>query len=448
MVSLDMDALRMVASGNLAGAREHMDDLVEKQRKQDIKEWIQDNVDLTIHEHYALEDKTVVELLQKVEEDLKEAFAKGWSESPWALLEMHLNDYLEDHYSLFVTKEVDKAAENLAEIFAIEDIDEAKDLIYEYASASFPIEEYLNDKYNTVVVLNTGDADYDFSLNNVDPAWNGTPIEEIDDCASIVWLAQQNGYSKEQLVDLMQNIDEIPEGEHPFIKSLYQEIENTSSSSNSVVFLGTMSLKQIAEAQTQGVTIPKQTTCGLFDGMSGAGGVMEIELQRDIYVPKDMTLSILPDCRDAAFYYCVKETFGFTNKVWQTPLFAGEAKEFTPEQIAQAKALCEKPPRITAEKDTPEAFMQEKFMNAFRLAINAMGGIYDGMLDRGQLIWATESALNRVSYETTGLGKPEYQFSRKHFWDLMKIAPVKLPQNMIDSHMKHFDLIQGRENGR
>ena len=438
MVSLDVDALRMVASGNLGGAREHMDKMVEKQRERDIKEWIQDNANLTLYDCDPLEPLKAAELLENTRDALKD----DPQADPVSVFKGFLSDYLWDTYTDWEIDVSNEAAENLAKTFKM-DFDEALDYIHNYASVSFPIDDLLDTSYHTVIMLDTGDSNSDFTANNVEPAYNGIPIEDISDEASLVWLAEKNGYSKEDFVFRLANNNNIPKDEHPFIHSVYENIENTSSSMNGVAFLGTMSLADLAKAQKEGVTVPKCTSCGLYDGWNGAGSPFDIKLQNDIVIPADCIFSCLPDC-DYRLRYTVDDSYGFTDKIWKTQIFAGKAKEFEPEEIETAKALCENPPRIPAEKGTPSAFMQEKFANQFRSNLVVLGGIYDGMLDRGQFASAAKGAINRVSYETTGVGKKEYQFSETYFRELLDLAPCKLQQDYIDSYMKRFDKSQSR----
>ena len=448
MATLDMDALRMLASGNLGGAREHMNR--KTQRERDIIDWIKDNVDLTVYEHEPLDKEKVCELLESIKTDLERDPSVQWRPpDPVDMMRDKITDYLNDCYEDWQYAEVHKAAKELAKTFGMDDgLEEAENWIWEHASTSFPIDEYLKDKYRTLVVLDTGDADYDFSLNQVEPAYRGDAIEDISDEASILWLAEQNGYTKEQFIDLMQNIDKIPEGEHPFIKSVYQELENTSSSMNAVVFLGEMTLADLAKAQAEGVTIPKRASCGLFDGWNGSTGTISVELQKDIVIPKDVLFSVAPDCNDAALRYSIDYTCGFTQEVWDTPLCAGEAKAFEPEQIEQAKALCEIPPRIPAEEGTPLHDMQKKFAVAFRSEMSAMGeSFYEGMLNRGQFAEAGARALHIMPMRTYMERREEYKFSEKYFYELLKIAP-EIPKALLEGQIKGFETARKRQNDR
>ena len=75
-------------------------------------------------------------------------------------------------------------------------------------------------------------------------------------------------------------------------------------------------------------------------------------------------------------------------------------------------------------------------------------GFYDGMLDRGQFVRATNRALadlyNRIHMDR----REEYRFSEKYLREMLKIAPAKLPKEMIASHLKHFEMVRGWRDGR
>lgn len=450
MVSLDIDALKMVASGNLGGAREYMDKMLDKQRERDIKEWIDDNVDLSIYEHESLDSKKAGEFLQKIRDNLTKA---GETADPVEMLKDQLSEYLYDAYQDYMIEEEDRYAEDLSKTFGMP-LDEARDWISENAAVSYPIDDYLDDTYNTVIMIDTGDSNYDFTLNLVEPAWDGDPVENISDEASLVWLAEQNGYSKDEFVRLMQDIENIPKDEHPFIHTVQQELANTSSHMNGVVFIGQMSLADLALAQKEGVTVPKRTPCGLYDGWNGAGGPLEIELQKDIVVPKDVTLSILPDCTQR-LQFEVDSTYGFTNKKWETPLFAGEAKAFEPEQMEKAQKLLEVVAHAASTpssdfEHTPDKDMEVLFGVHFKSSLQAEKEypFYDGMLDRGQLANASVKALDKAAASSWRATKEGYRFSERHLENIIRISPAKIPDYVIASHKNHLEMLNRWKNER
>lgn len=60
----------------------------------------------------------------------------------------------------------------------------------------YPTDEYLEQEVNVDIRIDTGDANYDFTLNAIYPHYNGRKGDDIDDRASLVWLAKTQGYSK------------------------------------------------------------------------------------------------------------------------------------------------------------------------------------------------------------------------------------------------------------
>lgn len=442
MVSLDFDALRMITEGNIGGAREHMNQKLEKQREYDIKEWIHSNVDLTVYEYDPLEPKEVAEFLEFVKAEL----VKDKDADPIELLKDRLNKHFFAVYSDWESEIVHESAVKLSKMFNMS-FDDAVDVICENTNISYPINACLKDTYKTVIVLDTGDSDYDFTLNQ-------ESIEDISDDASLVWLAEQNGYSKDEFVYCMEHINEISKEEHSFIHSVYRELKNTSTKMNGVTFLGEMSLSDLAKAQKEGVTIPKRTTCGLFDGWNGAGSLFEINLQKDIVIPKDVIFSVLPDC-SYCFNYGVDNTYGFIDEVWDTPFFAGAAKEFEPEQLDQAKILCAEAQSKLVVKDeqglfSPDQIMRQKFSRSFKgnLIKDKEYPIYNGMLDRDQFTKAAIRAIDQVENSTCMDSRKEYRFSERHYRNLLQITPTKIPQEVVDAKMKHFEKLKQWSNGK
>lgn len=92
------------------------------------------------------------------------------------------------HYFELVSKKVFEAGIDASD-------DEIRDLLYELIVFEYPEEHYLNQEFNVNIILDTGDGNYDFIKNNLDK--NG----DIHPSSFLLWLANQQGYSKEQLVE-------------------------------------------------------------------------------------------------------------------------------------------------------------------------------------------------------------------------------------------------------
>ena len=88
---------------------------------------------------------------------------------------------------------------NLEETDVELDEDEIRQYVQENVCIELPEDHYLSQQVNVNIYLDTGDANYDFTLNTFGQCYYGDPEEPIDDKASLVWLAKTQGYTKEDL---------------------------------------------------------------------------------------------------------------------------------------------------------------------------------------------------------------------------------------------------------
>ena len=207
-----------------------------------------------------------------------------------------------------------------------------RDWVYENVHFDYPYKHFLNQDIQINIIVDTGDANYDYTLNNLFN-WYADRSEdrEISEKSSLIWLMKQQGYTFAQIVDFIEN-----ENFHgsKLLKSIYQESVNCSTSMGALVFLVNMSLEEALklnetvgqtnavytgkheeEDKRQGnIIISKDTQCGLFDAWNGAGGVLEIELEKDVMLPLKYVDSSLPDgCRGL---YSVMDTYGICSSLW------------------------------------------------------------------------------------------------------------------------------------
>lgn len=195
---------------------------------------------------------------------------------------------------------------------------------------ALPEEHYLKQEVRVPIMIDTGDANYDYTLNAVHSYHHGENRDGIDDKASLTWLAKQQGYSKEQLVAALNGDYE----EDKFLETVYAEVANLCSHMGMLTFLTTMTLGELIKlnekvidrttsefnwdaekrAEKGTITISKETMCGLFNSWSGGGSLFEIELKADVKLPIKYIRSALPDGADGA--YGVDEVYGFIGSVW------------------------------------------------------------------------------------------------------------------------------------
>lgn len=404
----------------------------------EIRDWIKENVDLTIYREYddnPFPPEEVATMLENIREDLK----SGSTQDPVELLKDQLYDKLIDAYESYSADLENDAASDLAEEFDLS-FEDALDVIQTECGVNYPIDDYLNDKYKVVVKMDTGDADSEFTCNYLEPAWNGDPIHEISDKSAILWLAQQNGYVKESFMTYMtmKTTGVLPDDAPlPFIHSIYQELENTSSHCNMVVFLGQMSLADLAVAQKEGVTIPRSMTCGLYDHWNGAGGVMGVNLESDIYIPPDKTLSIAPDYKSTS-QYSIDDTYGFTRQVWETPFYVGEAPLLSKEQTEKLEKLLTVDPSF--HPSTNEERMKAEFSFEFR-RFYPQKEIYKGMRNIGDIRSAEVKALTPIELHYFNPEKDTF-IGREAIKKFLSELPISISK---ESERNIFTVIDIRE---
>lgn len=202
-------------------------------------------------------------------------------------------------------------------------------VFYEYS-----IQQYMNQKLYVNIMMDTGDGLYDYTLNAHYPCWCGAKAGSgIDQRASIVWLANTQGYTKGQLRKALDQGDmSNPSG---FLQSMRVEMANMSHQMQVLTFLVRISLETaiklntLIKAQERNgqfydnrkypdcgyLVLDKKTETGLFNPWIGAGSVFEIELEKDVKVPIKYIRSALPDGEE--YGYSVGEVYGMCKSVWR-----------------------------------------------------------------------------------------------------------------------------------
>ncbi len=225
------------------------------------------------------------------------------------------------------------------------------DIIRELAYWVYPEEHFLKQEFYVNIMLDTGDGNYDFTLNSPYPCWYGDYHARLDEKSSLLWLARQQGYNKTRLWRALREGDmRDPKG---FLESCRVECANLPSSMAAVTFLVRMTLAELIELNrcirlqdrnghfydaTKNpycgyVVLGKETMTGLFDPWSGGGSVLEIQLEKDVRIPIKYIWSALPDgCGHG--HYGVGEVYGLCGSAWQDTLI----KIAPPKNIAVLEA--------------------------------------------------------------------------------------------------------------
>lgn len=250
------------------------------------------------------------------------------------------NDYACDYGYGEIEKQIrDKLTESEEEDFDEFNMDEwlQEHLYFYYDADDFNRDVYVN------IVIDAGDANYDFTKNNILSSYYGEN-GEFEEESSILWLAKQQG--KEVAVRAACKAVFREDGNYldrevfekdTFTESVVQELENTSSGLNALVFLVKMDVKsflKIAALRKQNekanasytlsgrtgtgsITVGWETMCGLFDMWNGGGSVLEIKLNKNVEIPLKMIHSFHID---QTVKYDVGDVYGLCKSAWKESL--------------------------------------------------------------------------------------------------------------------------------
>ncbi|MBQ6598793.1 MAG: hypothetical protein IJH79_14685 [Lentisphaeria bacterium] len=223
--------------------------------------------------------------------------------------------------------------EDFAKIASKLDEDEVRDHLRDMFYVKLPEKHFLDQDILVDILVDTGDLNYDYTLNNFGPHYDARENEPIPEESSLLWLARQQGYTKTQLKQAMR---ERP-AEKNFMQSVYDEINNVGSHMNTLTFLVKMSLEEyfyLTDAigkereRNQSYTLngrkgrgwillDKTTTAGLYDPWSGGGSLLEIRLDKDVRLPIRCIETAKHDgCRG----YSIREIYCCCTSLWTETL--------------------------------------------------------------------------------------------------------------------------------
>ena len=201
--------------------------------------------------------------------------------------------------------------------------------IYNNVLFNLPEDSFLDQIYCCNILVDTGDGNYDHTINQPFASYNAEESTSIDEDSSLLWFAKQQGYTKGQLNRALRDSDFR---DSKFLKSVRNEVANVTTEMNALVFLIKLSLREILtitevlkglkrdkyhprRSRERGfILIRENVTCGLVDFWSGAGSVLEIQPEKKIKLPLKYIHSIEPD---GVHGYSIKEIYGVTSELWR-----------------------------------------------------------------------------------------------------------------------------------
>ena len=261
--------------------------------------------------------------------------AKEPMEAFWETLDEWYREYrwtLEDELEKKVRAKLTDEDGPYPDGLSDEDDEALRDVLLEMVHHDLPADHYLKQEFYVDIMVDTGDGNFDYTLNAAYPCWYGAYDAPIDPKAGIAWLAKTQGYTRGRLRRALRQGDMAdPKG---FLESMQVELANLPSAMSTVTFLVDLTLEQliglnrlIRLQDRDGrnydsrknpycgyVVIDKDTMTGLYDPWQGGGSVFEIQLEKDVRLPVKFIRSALPDGGDG---YSVEEVYGMCGSAWK-----------------------------------------------------------------------------------------------------------------------------------
>lgn len=193
------------------------------------------------------------------------------------------------------------------------DFDESDvlDYISENLIINYPYDHFKNQKLNVNLTIDTGDKNYEFTLNG-----DCGELQDIDDKSSLLWLCKTQGYDKSQLEKAFSE-----DTESKFLNSVVDEIENETTSMNTLTFFLKATLGELMELKSKkrfSIFVDKNTNVGLVDYYNGAGGILDICLEQPLIINNNIVNSIEVDGLNNG--YSVASIYGISEDFWNTDL--------------------------------------------------------------------------------------------------------------------------------
>lgn len=299
--------------------------------------YINEDGGIEIYTYYSdreLSDRTIKEIMDH--NNPREYF----EDMLWEWANDYAIEYGEDNLE-------DEIKENLTqeekELF-IENSEDMLDFIREKTYFYYDEDDFNND-IDVNIMVDCGNANYDYTCDNVLNWYGNSGNGDIPAESSMLWLAKTQGKAtalRKACKNLHRNDGYYVDREinkDKFIESCIQEFENLPSHMGTVTFLVKMSLFELFdlielqnkeydekgkydprknEKSKSYVILGKETMCGLYDSWSGGGSVLEIELEKDVKLPIKYCVFCVDGCKMHG--YDIGDVYGMCGSAWKETL--------------------------------------------------------------------------------------------------------------------------------
>lgn len=190
------------------------------------------------------------------------------------------------------------------------------DIIY----IDYPEDWALGQEFCFNIIVSNGDDNYDFWLNEHIVDETGE-VDENAEKAGLVWLAKQQGYTFEELIEFMK--DEEYVNSNKFISSLVAEIFS-GYGCEALTFCVKMTLGQAIALKEKmksnpngSIILNKNVTCGLFSPWQGGGSILDITCEKDIEIPFKNIWKFYIDEKRSNRYDSIHNVYGTDSSLWR-----------------------------------------------------------------------------------------------------------------------------------
>ena len=259
---------------------------------------------------------------------------KNKNEKPIDVIMDYISSFYEDYEDYYWKEEIKSIAKMANVDFdEIKDDDDFREIVNEERYYTPPYDHWLDQEVCMDLVINSGDADFDFGSNGcIPPHYNGDLDywdNEACQAASILWFIDKQDGNREDFKKFLEwNFDDNENSVCPFKENIWEnklynscfdELNNCGSHMNELIFLTKMTVKEWAETvenirNGKPITIKAGTTAGLFDEWMGGGSILELPMVKDIEVKTEEIFKFEPD---AALRYNVVDVYCPTEKMWE-----------------------------------------------------------------------------------------------------------------------------------
>ena len=262
-----------------------------------------------------IEDSIAQEILESnsPRDTLLEKLWDWYQESEWDIIDDLVDDFKE---------KVDPKLLEDANIIEDGNIDDymIRDIIMDTIYVDYPVDWAEDQEFCFNIIVSNGDNNYDFWLNEHIVDETGE-VDENAEKAGLVWLAKQQGYTFEELIEFMK--DEEYVNSNKFISSLVAEIFS-GYGCEALTFCVKMTIGQAIDLKEKmksnpngSIVLDKKVECGLFDPWDGGGSVLEIACEKDVEIPFENIWKFYIDESRSNRYDSIHNVYGTDDSIWR-----------------------------------------------------------------------------------------------------------------------------------